>query len=87
LRALNRAGRRVPDDVAVIGFDDIEPGRHADPPPTTVAQDPVARARLMAKLVLAQRDGHGDPGDTFCRHGWWSVDPAGPPRDARRRRS
>jgi DNA-binding LacI/PurR family transcriptional regulator len=62
LRALSRAGRRVPDDVAVIGFDDIEPGRHAEPPLTTVAQDSVAQARLMVKLVLAQRDGHGDPG-------------------------
>ena len=38
LRALTAAGVRVPDEVAVTGFDDIYPARLADPPLTTIRQ-------------------------------------------------
>jgi LacI family transcriptional regulator len=38
LKALARAGIRVPEDVAVTGFDDIFPGSLCDPPLTTVHQ-------------------------------------------------
>ncbi|MGW6912922.1 LacI family DNA-binding transcriptional regulator [Kitasatospora sp. NPDC054939] len=39
LRALNEAGRRVPDDVSVVGFDDIPEASYFFPPLTTVRQD------------------------------------------------
>jgi len=38
VKALSRAGVRVPEDVAVVGFDDIFPGSLCDPPLTTVHQ-------------------------------------------------
>ena len=55
LRALRRSGRRVPDDVAVIGFDNAPIARSAEPPLTTVNQ-PVEEigaqtARELLKLM------------------------------------
>jgi LacI family transcriptional regulator len=38
LQALSQAGVRVPEDVALVGFDDIYPGCLSDPPLTTVHQ-------------------------------------------------
>lgn len=38
LRALREAGRRVPEDVSVVGFDDIPESAWFDPPLTTISQ-------------------------------------------------
>ncbi len=54
LRALRDADRRVPDDVAVIGFDDAPIARQADPPLTTVHQPVEEMGRQMARLLVAR---------------------------------
>lgn len=59
LRALRAAGRRVPEDVAVVGYDDIEMAQHTEPPLTTIHQPVVDQARIMAELLLTQIG--GDP--------------------------
>jgi DNA-binding LacI/PurR family transcriptional regulator len=56
--ALGR-GLRIPEDLAVAGFDDIEDGRYANPPLTTIAPDKAAIARATFDL-LADRLGR-DP--------------------------
>ncbi|WP_083930663.1 LacI family DNA-binding transcriptional regulator [Chitiniphilus shinanonensis] len=52
LRGLRDAGRRVPDDVAVIGFDDIALAAQVDPPLTTVAQPMRELGETAARLLL-----------------------------------
>ncbi|NLU77198.1 LacI family transcriptional regulator [Micromonospora sp. HNM0581] len=52
LRTLRGAGRRVPEDVAVIGFDDIETAAYTDPPLTTVRQPIVELGRQGTRLLL-----------------------------------
>ncbi|WP_229067890.1 LacI family DNA-binding transcriptional regulator [Actinoplanes sp. DH11] len=52
LQALRDAGRQVPVDVAVVGFDDFEISRYSDPPLTTVRQPIAESGRMMAQLIL-----------------------------------
>lgn len=52
LQALRDAGRRVPDDVAVVGFDDTELARYTDPPLTTIRQPIAGIGRRMAAQLL-----------------------------------
>ncbi|HEX2315839.1 MAG TPA: LacI family DNA-binding transcriptional regulator [Thermomonospora sp.] len=53
LRTLREAGRRVPEDVAVIGFEDSA-ARHADPPLTSVHQPTERMGREMVNLLVAR---------------------------------
>ncbi|MBM3714256.1 MAG: LacI family DNA-binding transcriptional regulator [Actinobacteria bacterium] len=58
LRALTDGGRRVPEDVAVVGFDDIVDAAQYRPPLTTVRQDfDELGGRAVAALVAAIEGG------------------------------
>jgi DNA-binding LacI/PurR family transcriptional regulator len=57
MRALREAGKRVPDDVAVVGFDDTPIARQTDPPLTTVFQPVEAMGREMARLLITRIGG------------------------------
>ncbi len=54
LRALRAAGRRVPEEVAVVGFEDSAVARYAQPPLTTVRQPIEEMGRQATRLLLAQ---------------------------------
>lgn len=60
LRALHEQGLRVPEDVAVAGFDDIEDGRFAIPTLTTVSPDKERIAQLAVDLLAARLTGDRD---------------------------
>jgi len=63
LRALHEAGLRVPEDVSVVGFDDVPESGYYSPPLTTVRQDfPELGKRVMA-LVLRVLDGELEPSE------------------------
>lgn len=52
LRALREAGRRVPDDVAVMGFDDLPAAERTEPPLTTVRQPTLKVGALAVETLL-----------------------------------
>lgn len=54
LAVLRRHGRRVPEDVAVVGFDDSSAALACDPPLTTIRQPVEDMAAEMARLLLRQ---------------------------------
>jgi DNA-binding LacI/PurR family transcriptional regulator len=60
LRALKAAGRRVPEDVAVIGFDDIADAAFTDPPLTTVRQPLEEMTKALAEILLRRIEGLGE---------------------------
>jgi sigma-B regulation protein RsbU (phosphoserine phosphatase) len=60
LEALEARGLRVPEDVAVIGFDDIEQARFVTPPLTTIRQRPRLLGTQAVRRVLGLLAGDSD---------------------------
>src|SRR5690606_33682664 len=61
VKALASRGRRVPDDVSVVGVDDIHLAAHHEPPLTTVRVDKLGLGRTGARLLLEHLEGHEVP--------------------------
>ena len=57
MSVLHARGYRIPEDVAVVGFDDIEDGRYAYPPLTTISPDKHALAHLAVSLLIERIKG------------------------------
>jgi LacI family repressor for deo operon, udp, cdd, tsx, nupC, and nupG len=57
MRAIHQHGLRVPEDIAVVGFDNIEEGKYATPSLTTIAPDRRVIARLAVERLLARING------------------------------
>ncbi|MBA3873389.1 MAG: GntR family transcriptional regulator [Anaerolineae bacterium] len=52
LRALKQLDIKIPDDLSIAGFDDIDLAMHLEVPLTTVAQNPFAIGKRAAQLLL-----------------------------------
>jgi LacI family transcriptional regulator len=57
IKAVKRLGKRIPDDVAVIGYDDIILASYATPPLSTIAQNKFAMGYEAAKLLIHMLEG------------------------------
>lgn len=57
MRVAHEHGLRVPHDLAVIGFDDIEDGRYSTPSLTTISPDKSEIAQLAVDTLLRRLDG------------------------------
>jgi DNA-binding LacI/PurR family transcriptional regulator len=62
MRALADRNLKVPDDIAVTGFDDIPAAASTRPPLTTVVQDTQRAGQLLVDSVRAQMEGLVAPG-------------------------
>lgn len=56
MRAIQEAGLRVPDDISIVGFDDIELAQYVTPSLTTIKQDAQTIGQQAADLLLKQID-------------------------------
>jgi LacI family transcriptional regulator len=56
LRAIHDHGLVVPDDMALVGYDDIEYAAHTTPPLTTVAVPKQEMGRLAVRQAIAQME-------------------------------
>ena len=56
MEALRAQGRRVPDDVAVVGYDDLSIAAYANPPLTSVRQNVPMAGKLLAQNLIEYLD-------------------------------
>jgi LacI family transcriptional regulator, repressor for deo operon, udp, cdd, tsx, nupC, and nupG len=61
MQTVLRRGLRIPDDIAIVGFDDIEEARYAFPALTTIAPDKGALARCAVAQLFARLKDQGAP--------------------------
>jgi LacI family transcriptional regulator len=85
IKAIQNAGRKVPQDVSVIGIDDIMLSRLVDPPLTTVRQPTFELGAVATRMILERIEGRTTgvprkvilPGELVVRHS--TRQPLGPP--------
>lgn len=63
MRTLQQAGRSVPGDVSVVGYDNIQMARYASPALTTVSQDMVTAGRVMVSKLFSGLDSRDIPSE------------------------
>lgn len=67
IRAISEAGFRIPDDISVIGFDDLPAAAFYNPPLTTIQYSMVDMGRTGAELLLQLVKGSVPVGATHRR--------------------
>ena len=54
MRALHEAGVRIPEEVSIVGFDDLAAARLAEPPLTTISQDTRRAGEILVETLIAK---------------------------------
>jgi GntR family transcriptional regulator, arabinose operon transcriptional repressor len=61
MQAAQRSGLRVPEDLAIVGFDDLNFAEHVNPPLTTVSQPRMDVGLRAGNLLINRIEGRGGP--------------------------
>ncbi len=61
LKAASLVGLRVPDDLSLVGFGDIDIATHFEVPLATVPQDTFVLGRRAAELLIERIEGYDGP--------------------------
>lgn len=65
LHAIRAHRFRVPEDISVVGVDDIAMASHTNPPLTTIAQPKYRMGRLAMQILESGMNGHPPPDNSF----------------------
>ncbi len=65
LQAVRAHRLRVPDDISIVGFDDIAMASHANPPLTTISQPKYKMGRVAMQILRAMMQGAKTLGDGY----------------------
>jgi DNA-binding LacI/PurR family transcriptional regulator len=63
LKAISEAGKRIPEDIKIIGYDDVFISSVLEPPLSTIHVQKYRMGKNAAELLLAQIDGKEDRGE------------------------
>lgn len=66
LQAIAEAGLSVPEDIAVIGFDDLEFSALTNPPLTTIRQPRYEMGKQSLEILIANLQGENNEGVKVC---------------------
>src|SRR5207302_1471025 len=56
IQGLRRHGINVPEDVSVVGYDNVEFSKYTQPPLTTISQDSARGGQLIVSKLIDRRD-------------------------------
>jgi DNA-binding LacI/PurR family transcriptional regulator len=65
LEAAKQLGYRLPQDLSIVGFDDIDEAALASPPLTTIRLSPRAVGKVAAETLLERLQGRQEPKSTL----------------------
>jgi len=57
MQTARNLGMRMPEDLAIVGYDNIEYGAHLNPPLTTISQDPFAIGATSCRMLIEMLNG------------------------------
>lgn len=62
IAGLHEGGRRVPDEISIVGFDDLNISQLTSPRLTTVRQDIIGKGMMAVRMLLSAISGEEGPG-------------------------